>query len=402
MYNDTIYLIFMNNNQFNENVNDMTVDAATAAQYKSIMNEMKFSRDKIISKLANELTANKSRELSPPSQERIDYEVKLLEENLPTTFSGSIILRQNSKSPRIFSALIMGIENTPYDNACILFEIYLPDKYPSVPFSIKCITSQSSYSKFNPQINFNGDVRLSLLNTYGCTGNTSYGKWDPSESSIYQILFSVQNLMFTHEPYFNDKAHTMRDSPWGKLESKKYNQRLHLIVVAECIHNMLKDPPYEFQDVIEYHFLMKRDYIKAVLNKWKLEVDAQICDKVYITDFISYQGKTLSDWVNDTVKLLDALNDNSNNLNTLDQQGTQCDTSDQFEVDWYNENKFSVHPQNNTETNPFGEDPFKENTLEENPFGENTFEENPFGENLTNTDKSMYTIEEKEFALYHM
>ena len=279
-----------------------------AALYQSIMCDIKFYREKIMSEFTMKLN-NITNEVDPPSQKRVDDEVKILIDNLPTTFNGSILIRQNSKFPRIFSALMIGVEGTPYDNACILFDIYLPDKYPKIPLKINCTTS-STYGKFNPSISINGDISMSLLGTFGYYGNNDLGKWNPKESSIYQILFSIQSLLFTEEPYFNDssKEH-LRNTTWGKNESKKYNQQAHLIVIAEGIYKVLKNPPPEFSNAIKCHFLIKRDNIKKVFNKWKLMVDTEIYEKnVYMsTEYLSYEEKTLAEWVKITNELLDSI-----------------------------------------------------------------------------------------------
>lgn len=363
MYN-TIYLMTMDNSK----------DIINAAKYKSIMDEFKFSRDKIVSELANKINTlvhtNKT-EFSPPTQCDIDREVKLLIDNLPTTFSGSILIRQNSKSHRIFSALIMGVENTPYDSACILFEIFLPDGYPTIPLKIKCMTP-STYGKFNPSINNNGDVTMALLGTYGCTGNTCEGKWNPNESSIYQVLFSIQNLMFTCDPYFNDPAKdTFRNSAWGKKESKQYNQKVRLMVVADCMYKMLKDPPPEFADAIKYHFLVKRNYIKQVLKEWNASIDVTSHNSTVTPDYLSYQNKTLFEWIKLTTSLLeelDATDQFKDSFGSDNFSSTDLNTEDPFNFDT-DANPFG------TDTDPFNTDPFGTNTdpfASLNPLNQNT------------------------------
>ncbi len=48
-----------------------------------------------------------------------------------------------------------------------------------------------------------GTVCLSLLGTWN--GHASQS-WNPEHSSIYQVLLSIQALIFVEDPYFNEPS----------------------------------------------------------------------------------------------------------------------------------------------------------------------------------------------------
>ena len=58
--------------------------------------------------------------------------------------------------------------------------------------------------RVNPNLYVDGKVCLSLLNTWTGRGNEV---WDPSSSSILQVLVSLQGLVLNEKPYFNEAGY---------------------------------------------------------------------------------------------------------------------------------------------------------------------------------------------------
>ena len=70
-------------------------------------------------------------------------------------------------------------------------------------------------------------VCLSLLGTWH--GTDASQKWDPQQSSLFQILLSIQGMIFISDPYFNEpNVELMRGQAEGTKASNSYNAEIHL------------------------------------------------------------------------------------------------------------------------------------------------------------------------------
>ena len=116
--------------------------------------------------------------------------------------ASSIFVRVSDESINLIKALIIGPEGTPYENGCYEFDIYLPPTYPNVSPSVKLITTGQGTVRFNPNLYKDGKVCLSLLGTWDGPG------WIPGESTLLQVLMSIQSLIFVNNPFFNEPTHS--------------------------------------------------------------------------------------------------------------------------------------------------------------------------------------------------
>ena len=109
-----------------------------------------------------------------------------------------IWLRYDDERPQYMRAMITGPpRDTPYSNGLFAFDIYVPDSYPQCSPRVQLLTTGGGTVGFGPNLYRNGTVCLSLLNTW------SGPKWDPTTSSILQILVSIQGLILGVEhPYY--------------------------------------------------------------------------------------------------------------------------------------------------------------------------------------------------------
>lgn len=63
-------------------------------------------------------------------------------------------------------ALIIGPDNTPYENGCFIFDILLGPAYNQSPPQVKIVTTLGGKYRLNPNLYAEGKVCLSLLGTW--------------------------------------------------------------------------------------------------------------------------------------------------------------------------------------------------------------------------------------------
>lgn len=81
---------------------------------------------------------------------------------------------------------------------------------------------------------------LSLLNTWSGTGTEV---WNPGNSTILQVLLSLQALVLNEKPYFNEAGY---DKQLGRAEGEKnsvsYNENAFLVTCRSMLY-LLHRPP---------------------------------------------------------------------------------------------------------------------------------------------------------------
>jgi ubiquitin-protein ligase len=205
---------------------------------------------------------------APPKNtiSRITKELITIQRSLPLHFESSVFYRVCPTNIKMHEFLVMGPENTPYDSGCFHFRLYCPSSYPQVGPKAKTCTTGNGNVKFNPNLYSNGNICLSLLGTYD--GSVSE-RWIPSESSILQIIISIQALIFNSTPYFNEAGYELkRGSTYDEKESLKYNDKIRLECMKWAMINQMKNPVPGFEEAIRKHFIIKSEYIKMVCKQW--------------------------------------------------------------------------------------------------------------------------------------
>jgi ubiquitin-protein ligase len=101
--------------------------------------------------------------------------------------------------PDVIKALVSGPEGTPYAGGLLEFDIFLPAGYLKDPLEVLLLTTGDGRSPINPNLYaFNGKVCLSLLGTWAGPS------WNPAQSTLLQVLVSIQSLILVPEPFFNE------------------------------------------------------------------------------------------------------------------------------------------------------------------------------------------------------
>ncbi|RID62484.1 hypothetical protein BRARA_E01554 [Brassica rapa] len=186
---------------------------------------------------------------------QVDWKI-FLENNLPET----IFVRTCESRMDLMRAVIIGAEGTPYHDGLFFFDIHFPDNYPSVP---PMVHYHSGGLRINPNLYTSGKVCLSLLGTWN--GNTRE-QWLPRESTMLQLLVSIQALILNQKPYFNEPSYDYertKGTPSGEAYSKVYSENVYILSLRTMVYGMRK-PPKHFEEFVRSHYFERaHDIVKA-------------------------------------------------------------------------------------------------------------------------------------------
>ena len=242
-------------------------DVTTKTSYVDIMKETAFGFAKIIeSRHFKFMDKTSSSNVSPNFSRRLKSEIRNLSSNLPISDTSSIFLRIDENNMSIMKFLIIPHPDTPYAYGCFEFDMYLNADYPSTPPHVEIITTGGGKFRFNPNLYDNGKVCLSLLGTWSGTGGESWS----TESTILQVLLSIQSLIFCEEPYFNEPGYeSSRGTKEGKAKNDAYMEPIRYNTLKLGMVEQLRNPSFGFEDIIKNHFKLKQKEIFKKLDDWK-------------------------------------------------------------------------------------------------------------------------------------
>ena len=212
---------------------------------------------------------------SPTKLNRLIAEFQTLSETLPTliSFHSSAFLIVDEDDVSFMKLLVIGPSDTPYEDGCYIFDIFIPPTYPSYPPSVNLKIVDNFPFRFNPNLYDNGYVCLSLLGTWEGSNDE---RWDADSSSILQLILSIQSLIFVANPFYNEPGYLQTN----EQQSNLYNLNIRQGNVEHSIINMLKKPSPFFNEIISTHFNLKKDKIVAMMRDWNI-------DSKFITKFQS-------------------------------------------------------------------------------------------------------------------
>ncbi|OEL27269.1 putative ubiquitin-conjugating enzyme E2 23 [Dichanthelium oligosanthes] len=155
----------------------------------------------------------------------------------------------------LLRAAMVGAAGTPYHDALFFFDVQLPPSYPAVP-------PQVYYHSFglrvNPNLYNSGTVCLSLLNTFD---GEDVERWSPASSSVLQVLVSIQGLVLTAQPYYNEPSY---ERQLGTLEGARnalpYAVNAYLLTLRTMLH-LLRRPPAGFKALMVGHFRRRGRFV---------------------------------------------------------------------------------------------------------------------------------------------
>ncbi|XP_061987508.1 putative ubiquitin-conjugating enzyme E2 38 [Populus nigra] len=189
---------------------------------------------------------------------KIMQEWKILEKHLPD----SIYVRAHENRIDLLRAVIIGVAGTPYHDGLYFFDIAFPPDYPARP---PLVYYRSFGLRINPNLYANGRVCLSLLNTW--PGRKSE-KWNSSESTVLQVLVSIQALVLNEKPYYNEPGNGVL--PGRAIWEKKSNAYSENVFFLSCktMLFLLRRPPKNFEGFVASHFREKASVILSACNAY--------------------------------------------------------------------------------------------------------------------------------------
>ncbi|KQK02851.2 hypothetical protein BRADI_2g04101v3 [Brachypodium distachyon] len=190
----------------------------------------------------------------------IQQEWKILEKDLPDT----IFARAYEERIDLLRAVIMGPAGTPYHDGLFFFDILFPAQYTITP---PLVNYRSGGLHLNPNLYVCRKVCLSLLNTWSGSEDEM---WDPDNSTMLQVLVSIQALVLNAKPYFNEPGYAgTTNTPHGEKQSLSYNEDTFLLSCRTMLYS-LRNPPKNFEDFVAGHF---RKHRRNVLVACKTYLD---------------------------------------------------------------------------------------------------------------------------------
>ncbi|KAF9087619.1 hypothetical protein BGX23_007983 [Mortierella sp. AD031] len=206
---------------------------------------------------------------------RIAKEHAILSSSLPD----GIRVRAFEDRMDLLRVLIQGPDHTPYRNALFLFDFKLPSQFPSQPPIAFFHSWTGGIGRINPNLYEDGNVCLSLLNTWH--GKDQTETWTPS-SSLLQLLISLQGLVLVPEPYYNEAGfEKFVGTEEAARNSELYNEKVYLLSL-KTIQTILNHPPTPFSKEVRHFYLQRQKLEQVVIEGLELiahsEAEAESAD----------------------------------------------------------------------------------------------------------------------------
>ncbi|CAL4902882.1 unnamed protein product [Urochloa decumbens] len=155
----------------------------------------------------------------------------------------------------LLRAAMVGAAGTPYQDGLFFFDIQLPPSYPAVPPQV-CYRSFGF--RVNPNLDNSGTVCLSLLDTFDSEDNE---RWSPANSTVLQVLVSIQGLVLTAQPYYNEFGYEeLIGTPSGARNALPYAENAYVLNLRTMLH-LLRRPPAGFEELVRGHFRRRGRFV---------------------------------------------------------------------------------------------------------------------------------------------
>ncbi|KAF8213205.1 hypothetical protein K438DRAFT_1803556 [Mycena galopus ATCC 62051] len=188
---------------------------------------------------------------SPPAQPskaflgRLTKEYRVLASSLPD----SILVRAYEDRTDLLRSLIIGPENTPYEDGPFVIDWMLDSNFPHSPPIAHFLSWTNGNGRVNPNLYEEGKVCLSILGTWAGDKNEI---WNSARSSLLQAFVSIQGLVLVKEPWFCEPAYEkLRGTEEGIVNSRLYNEKAY-VLSRGFVRRALELPPGGLESEIEW------------------------------------------------------------------------------------------------------------------------------------------------------
>jgi ubiquitin-protein ligase len=217
---------------------------------------------------------------------RMSSEIPVLIECMSVDENALVLMYVDRKKPNCIRYLLNGPPNTPYARGLFIFDSYCGIKYPLTAPEFHFVNT--SGFRFNPNLYSEGKVCLSLLGTYSGPKPHESERWNPKISTLAQVIFSIQSLIFTDQPYFNEPGYDKdRKTASGISASKAYNEGIRLSTMKASIIDtiMYADRYPQFKNAILTHFYLQKEKILEQCRQWVDECSDVDGNKTKMTQY---------------------------------------------------------------------------------------------------------------------
>ena len=195
---------------------------------------------------------------------------KKIMQDLPLNPSASIFCITDETRFDLHRLVVGGAEGTPFAFGLFVFDIYCPETYPNCPPSCLIKTTGGGTIRMTPNLYEDGRVCLSLLNTWH--GDDEGMKWNPGNSSIYQVALAIQSQVMVPDPYFGEPgAEKWINTKQGQKYSEDYNEPRRLVTLREAVLKNIISPPAGCSELFKTYFSLMSDKIMMQAYTWMEE-----------------------------------------------------------------------------------------------------------------------------------
>lgn len=234
-------------------------------QYCKTMKKIQFGSCELSN--THRFIQHKTEKPAQKSLMRMISEISSFKNNLPLNWESSIWVRVPKDNFNLFSFMISGPKDTPYENGLFEFHAYLPPDYPNSVPHVLLHTTGNDTIRFNPNLYNSGKVCLSILGTWQ---GAESEKWNAKTSTFLQVLVSIQSLILVEQPFFNEPGYEREmNTLQGKKRSDEYNEEKEPHTINLAMINMIRTPPKGYEEIVLNHFRMKRDEIITKTLIWE-------------------------------------------------------------------------------------------------------------------------------------
>ncbi|KIJ68200.1 hypothetical protein HYDPIDRAFT_24499 [Hydnomerulius pinastri MD-312] len=206
---------------------------------------------------------------------RLTKEYRALSNSLPD----SIIVRAYEDRADLLRCLIIGPENTPYEDAPFVIDWMLDSNFPQSPPIAHFHSWTNGNGRVNPNLYEEGKVCLSILGTWSGDRTET---WSAARSSLLQAFVSIQGLVLVKEPWFCEPAYEkLRGTEEGMVNSRLYSEKAY-VLSRGFVRRALDIPLGGLQSEINWLYHTKGKLAKVLqdsrqlIEKSRLEPDGDV------------------------------------------------------------------------------------------------------------------------------